>query len=112
MLAELSGHTRTINDIDISPDGTRIATAARDGTARVWTDRGELLQILRGHSGSINRAVFSPDGTRLLTTSNDKTARLWPVDFNEARRMADEAAFRGFTEAERTRFAGLIRDRD
>ena len=32
----LKGHADHVTDIDWSPDGTRLATASRDWTGRVW----------------------------------------------------------------------------
>jgi FG-GAP repeat len=34
-----------------APDGRRILTASRDGTARLWGLDGELLATLQGHTG-------------------------------------------------------------
>jgi len=35
-LAELTGHTGSVNSAAFSPDGTRIVTASYDQPARVW----------------------------------------------------------------------------
>ncbi|TVQ51839.1 MAG: hypothetical protein EA377_11445, partial [Phycisphaerales bacterium] len=59
-----------------SPDGTRIVTAPRHRTARVWdASSGESVAELKGHIGLVNSAAFSPDGTRIVTASSDGTAR-------------------------------------
>ena len=61
-----------------SPDGTRIVTASRDKTARIWDARtGAQLAVLSGHGDAVNSAAYSPDGTRIVTASFDKTARIW-----------------------------------
>src|SRR5262249_702170 len=61
-----------------SPDGTRLATASLDGTARVWDARtGALALELKGHVGAVSGVAFSPDGTRLATAAWDNTARVW-----------------------------------
>ncbi len=50
-----------------SPDGSRVVTAARDGTARIWNAAsGEQLFVLH-QPGEFHTALFSPDGTRVLT---------------------------------------------
>lgn len=79
-LGVLSGHTGDITDVKFSPDGTRIATGAKDNTARVWDVRtGKTIAILKGHTDQITRVAFSPNGAWLLTGSQDKTARLWDI---------------------------------
>jgi tetratricopeptide (TPR) repeat protein len=61
-----------------SPDGTRLATASEDKTARLWDARtGQLLRELTGHTEMVTRVAFSPDGQRLATGSSAGTARLW-----------------------------------
>jgi WD40 repeat protein len=61
-----------------SLDGTRIVTASRDKTARIWdAATGAELLVLRGHTVWVHSAAFSPDGTRVVTSSLDKTARVW-----------------------------------
>ncbi len=77
-LATLTGHTNWINAVAFSPDGTRLATASNDGTARIWdTATAAPLATLTGHTGPVNAVAFSPDGTRLATGSHDGTARIW-----------------------------------
>jgi len=71
----------------VSRDGSRIATAGADGSARVYdADSGEELLVVRGrHCGgeggcAVNRAVFSPDGTKIATTGSDATVRIMAAD--------------------------------
>jgi WD40 repeat protein len=58
------------------PDGTRIATASSDRTARIW-DAARLneLAVLRGHTDELRSVAFSPTG------SQDKTAAIWNARF-------------------------------
>jgi WD40 repeat protein len=65
---------------EFSPDGERIVTASKDGTARVWSDDdGQILATLRGHQSVVVHAAFSPDSRRIVTASMDHTARVWDV---------------------------------
>jgi len=84
------GFVTGVTGVAYSPDGTRIATASDDGTARVWDAAdGKALLTLRGHRPSgiglppyegVVRVVFSPDGTRLATSGADGTIRLWDAE--------------------------------
>ena len=79
----LDGHMSAVISVGFSPDGTLVATASLDGTARVWRadGAGEPL-VLRGHGSMMFSAAFDPDGTRLFT-SGEGPPRLrrvtWPA---------------------------------
>lgn len=62
----------------LSPDGTIVAAAGWDVSARIWdVQRGVERAPLRGHTGRITAVTFSADGRRILTGSRDNTAKIW-----------------------------------
>ena len=71
-------HKGTVISAEFSPDGQRVLTACKDGTARIWDGRtGQPLLGPFQHADEVTAAHFSPDGARVVTTSRDKTARIW-----------------------------------
>ena len=67
----------TINDIEYSPDGTRLAVA---GSVGIWiydTATLEEVDLLISHTGPVESAAFSPDGQLFASGSHDGTVLLW-----------------------------------
>ena len=83
--ARMPGHSKSIASLTLSPDGERVLTASRDGTARIFdTASGRPLHVLRGHRGPVAMASFAPDGRRVVTASDDGTARIWDASSGES----------------------------
>ncbi|MBD2731298.1 AAA-like domain-containing protein [Nostoc sp. FACHB-892] len=76
----LEGHTGDVLNISFSHDGKKIATASRDGTAKLWTTDGQLLKTFSGHKNWVYGVSFSPNGKTIATASRDGTAKLWTTD--------------------------------
>jgi WD40 repeat protein len=78
-LAVLNGHAGPVVDVAFHPDGRRLVTASRDGTARLWeATTGKPLRTWTPNDGGLIQAVFSPDGQRLLTVG-DSTVHSYAV---------------------------------
>ena len=64
--------------VAFSPEGTKLATASSDKTARLWDAATcQPLGAPMKHDKPVSAVAFSPDGTKLATASEDSTARLW-----------------------------------
>jgi WD40 repeat protein len=83
-----------INQIAISPDGTRFATAhglsegnfigqetPQPSVVRLWDTLAGTQSAELPHPTGINQLAFSPDGTRLVTGSG-RTATVWDLNTN------------------------------
>ncbi len=73
----------TLPDVEItalafSPDGSRLAVGAVDGTAGVWSvpTKQELVSY-DGPAGPISSIAFTPNGNSVLSASDDGVTRIW-----------------------------------
>ena len=76
----------------VSPDGTRLATAAGDGHVRIWSTEAILnapnpsytkpkqLASLSYHSGTVHSVRFSPNGKYLASGADDKIVCVYTLD--------------------------------
>jgi WD40 repeat protein len=67
-----------VQSVAYSPDGTYVATASHDRTAKLWdATTGKLRGELQGHTDRLWTVGFSPDGRLVITASEDRTALVW-----------------------------------
>ena len=80
----LRGHTSDVWDVAYSPDGTQVATASWDGTAKIWDAKtGQELYTLEGHCKALQDVAYSPDGNQLATADEDGRVILWNPNTGE-----------------------------
>ncbi len=74
----LTGHSKEVYSVAISPDGQILASGSYDSTIQLWhlPDR-KPLRNLNGHSSKVKSVAFSPDGQTLASGSGDNTIKLW-----------------------------------
>ena len=81
-----------VTSVAFAPDGSRLATGGKRGSATIWSVDGEKLVELEGHSAEITDIAFSADGSRVATASRDETARVW--DTGTGRQLLELAPHR------------------
>ena len=72
-------HDGPVWAVAFSPDGTRVATGSKDGSARVFDATSGEKQSRLDHDNAVavGAVAFSPDGTRVATGSWDHSARVF-----------------------------------
>lgn len=83
----LDDHESFVDHVAWSPDGERVATASRDGRARVFGRDGSALATL-GHGSPVSAVAWSPSGDRLATGAEDGLIRIWSVGAPQGRPLS------------------------
>jgi WD40 repeat protein/tRNA A-37 threonylcarbamoyl transferase component Bud32 len=74
----LTGHSKQVYAIAISPNGQTLVSGSVDNTIKLWEmPNGKALRTLTGHSQKIRSVAISPDGEKIASGSWDKTIKLW-----------------------------------
>jgi WD40 repeat protein len=71
-------HEGPTTSVSWSPDGKRLLTASKDGTARVWAAASGEPLLRLDHKGPVKFASWSPDGSQILTSlAESETLMMW-----------------------------------
>jgi WD40 repeat protein/tRNA A-37 threonylcarbamoyl transferase component Bud32 len=75
-----TGHKGAVHAVCFSRDGTRLASAADDGTVKVWDARtGQVQHTVPAGTNLVIGLCFDADGTRLAVASPAGTVTLWDL---------------------------------
>jgi WD40 repeat protein len=74
----LTGHTERINDLAFSPDGSRLASASDDQSARLWNTSigAEIANLSSGAGEAVRSVALNGD---VLAAAEGDVVRLWDV---------------------------------
>src|SRR6266702_3754784 len=74
----LEGHGHAVVGLAYSRNGRWVASASRDGTAKVWdANSGQDLLTFRGHQAALTAVAWTSDGRWVASASWDGTVRVW-----------------------------------
>lgn len=76
----LTVHEAPVSALAVSPDGTALASASWDGTARLTTLSSGATSRFSGHQGPVSAIAFTLDGRAIVTGGHDGTIRISPLD--------------------------------
>lgn len=80
----LLGHTARITSVNFHPDGSLLATASSDGTARLWDiSSGETVHTFSGHISSVRSVDFDGGGSLVVTGGTDGDVKVWDAGTGE-----------------------------
>ena len=81
----LSGHTREVNCVVFSSDGTSLVSGSYDKTVKLWdVQTGGVVKTFFGHMNIVWSVSISADSTIIASGSEDKTIILWNVQTGES----------------------------
>jgi WD40 repeat protein len=84
LVFDVQGHAALVNRVVWSPDGQRLASAAADGSIKVWDAAGKEQQAMM-HPGLVALA-FGPDGKKLLSAGRDRAVKFWDLQTGKEER--------------------------
>ncbi|XP_011497055.1 PREDICTED: WD repeat, SAM and U-box domain-containing protein 1-like [Ceratosolen solmsi marchali] len=85
----LAGHKYSVNYVEYSPCGTKLASCSMDGTTIIWdVETGNQARASFVNSSLAVRVCrWSPDGTKIATAGDDEKIILWDLDTMEELRI-------------------------
>ncbi len=72
-----------LNDMQISPDSTKLAIASSIGVWLYDVNTGDETALISGHTNVVRHVAFSPDSKILASSADDKTVRVWNAQIGE-----------------------------
>lgn len=91
-VAILQAHTGTIYDLKFNPKATKLASASKDKTVRLWDLSNNQSEKLIIHQDAVSKIAFNHQGNLLASASYDKTVQLLDLENQNNRTLHSHKA--------------------
>jgi len=86
----LPGHTRVVNDILMSPDGTYIISASQDGTIRIWNfESGATVKIFSAPKAEFQTLAMTGDCRSVVSGDTNGAIAFWDFETGRIRQVLE-----------------------
>jgi len=87
----LRGHTKEVQCVVISPDGTTLASGSADNTVQFWdVASGKEHAVVKAAEFWVDSVAFSPDGKTLASGGGGNKVQLWDVATRQGTTLYDK----------------------
>ena len=107
-IRSIEAHKGWIRSIDVSPDGTLIATGGNDNLVRLWNAAdGKLVRELPGHERHVYSVAFHPAGQFLLSGDLVGVINQWEVASGKVVRAFDAKPLHTYEGGQQVDYGGV-----
>lgn len=79
-IKSLTGHSASVNYMELSPDGKTMASCSDDKKIILWDlSTNTSKQTLEGHTWKVTHLCYSSDGRYMVSTCNDGITLVWDL---------------------------------
>jgi WD40 repeat protein len=107
-IRSIEAHKGWIRSIDVSPDGTLVATGGNDNMVRLWNVAdGKLVHEFAGHARNVYCVAFHPQGKFLLSGDLVGVVNQWDIATGKLVRAFDAKPLHTYEGGQQVDYGGV-----